>query len=178
MVALAVSGRNGWYASDIELQNEAPSYTTVTLERLHEHGYAPSELFFVLGADAFVEVSTWKNYPHIFSRANFAVVARPGYPVSELSRRVPVLSPRMTRPPFAASSDAEPLIFLIDAQTADVSSTEIRRRRTEGQSIARLVPPGVQQHNEQHHQYSSMAPGRGGEHQTSNRAAGGLHGQD
>ena len=49
MVALAVAGRSGWRASDVELRHETPSYTTLTLKRFHERGYHPNELFFLIG---------------------------------------------------------------------------------------------------------------------------------
>ena len=50
------------------------------------------------------------------------------------------------------------MIFLIDAVTADVSSTAIRRSRARGDSIAGLVPPAVQQHIEQHALYEDATP--------------------
>jgi hypothetical protein len=50
------------------------------------------------------------------------------------------------------------MIILIDAQTADVSSTAIRSRRLAGESIAGLVDPRVQQHIEQHGLYSATNP--------------------
>src|SRR3954452_14280872 len=46
MTALAVAGRPGWCASDVELRHEAPSYTTTTLVRFHQQGYLARELFF------------------------------------------------------------------------------------------------------------------------------------
>ena len=56
MTALAVNGVKGWRASDLELRMPAPSYTSQTLERFRERGYRPSELFFLLGADAFRDI--------------------------------------------------------------------------------------------------------------------------
>jgi len=56
MTALAVAGRPGWRASDVELRHEAPSYTTTTLGRFHQQGYEPGELFFLIGADAFARI--------------------------------------------------------------------------------------------------------------------------
>ena len=176
MVALAVSGQEGWRASDIELRHDAPSYTSATFERLHECGYDPPELFFVIGADAFVDVGTWKDYPHIFARANFAVVSRPGYPVSDLPGRLPELSARMLPAPLTTEWDQKPSIFLITAETANVSSTAIRLQRRERQSIAGLVPPGVRQHIEQHGLYSPPSPNLGGGDDTSQRVAGKLYG--
>jgi nicotinate-nucleotide adenylyltransferase len=178
MVSLAVSGRAGWVASDLELRldGEAPSYTSTTLQRFHERGYGPAELFFVIGADAFAEIGTWKDYPKILERAHFAVVSRPGCSVEDLPRRLPLLASRMARPPIDPMSQLDTLIFLIDARTTDVSSTVIRRRRAEGESITGTVDLGVQQHIEQHGLYTSSTPGRRGSDSQSDPAAGRLHG--
>jgi nicotinate-nucleotide adenylyltransferase len=181
MVALAVVGRPNWRASDVELAvGGAPSYTTATLQRFHEHGCAATELFFVIGTDAFADVESWKDYPGIFDRAHFVVVSRPGLPVSEMPARLPALASRMTDNPASMASNT-PLIFLLHAVTTDVSATAIRRRCAARQSIARLVPPGVQQYIEQHDLYSSpLGTPSGGVALDAHRmpAAGRLHGQD
>jgi nicotinate-nucleotide adenylyltransferase len=178
MASLAVSGREGWRATDLELRVQTPSYTSETLHRFGERGYAATELFFVIGADAFTDIGSWRDYPSILDLANFAVVSRPGYPVDELSHRLPRLASRMVRPPIDPLSALEPQIFLIDADTADVSSTAIRRKLAAGESITGLVPPGVQQHIEQHGLYSGMPPGRRASDAPPSSAAGRLHGQD
>ena len=49
----------------------------------------PAELFFVIGADAFAEIESWKDFPAILDRAHFAVVSRPGSPVTGLPARLP-----------------------------------------------------------------------------------------
>jgi nicotinate-nucleotide adenylyltransferase len=177
MVALAVAAHPGWRAVDLELRLDAPSYTSGTLRRLHERAYSASELFFVIGADAFAEIGTWKDYPDILDRAHFAVVSRPGCPVAQLPGRLPLLAPRMVRPPIDAIAQVDPMIVLIDAPTADVSSTAIRNRRTNGQSIAGLVDLSVQKHIEQHGLYTSPTPGRRLSDQLQSPAAGRLHGQ-
>ncbi|MGE5246000.1 MAG: nicotinate-nucleotide adenylyltransferase [Betaproteobacteria bacterium] len=178
MAALAVAGRAGWRASDMELLEQAPSYTSATLKRFHACGHAASELFFITGADAFAEIATWKDYPAILDAAHFAVVSRAGNPASDLPRRLPGLARRMTAAPGSERPPAGPTIFLIDAATADVSSTAIRRRVAEGQSIAGMVPVAVQQHIEQHGLYTSMTPDRGATDARGGGAAGRLHGQD
>lgn len=164
MAAMAVSGTDGWRASDMELRSGAQSFTTSTLQRFHERGYAPAELFFVIGADAFLEISTWRNYPALLDDAHFAVVSRPGLPVGTLAERLPALAGRMTRPAIGVPGDAPgrfaTVIWLIDAETADVSSTAIRQRIAQGESIAGLVPAGVRQHIEQHGLYTSSIPDR------------------
>ena len=176
MVALSLAGRGRWQGLDVELRSQLPSYTTDTLRHFHEWGFAPSELFFLTGADAFLEIATWKDYPGILSRANFAVVSRPGCSAAELPRRLPALASRMKQAPFEQHQADAPVIFLIDAATADVSATAIRRRRAEGQSIAGLVVPAVQQHIEQHDLYAPEIPGRRAQENVPSPAAGRLHG--
>ena len=101
MVSLAVSGRSGWRAADLELRLNAESYTADTLRRFHERGYAPAELFFIIGADAFADIQSWKDYPEVLEYAHFLVVSRPGFPVGDLSHRLPMLAERMVTPPLA-----------------------------------------------------------------------------
>src|SRR5438874_600709 len=74
MVSLAVAGLEGWRASDLELVADARSFTTDTLAQLRQQGYTPLELFFIIGADAFADIESWKDYPGILARAHFAVV--------------------------------------------------------------------------------------------------------
>ena len=178
MTAMAVGGRRGWRASDLELRTPAPSYTSMTLAKFHAREYAPCELFFVIGADAFADVGTWKDYPSILGAAHFAVVSRPGYPVDLLPRRLPLLADRMVRPPIDAISQIDPAIILIDAETRDVSSSAIRQLCEQGQRLDGFVPPAVQEHIEQHGLYSSMTPGRRAADAGATSQAGRLHGED
>jgi nicotinate-nucleotide adenylyltransferase len=160
MVSLGLKEREGWRASDLELRTDATSYTSGTLAKFHEREYAPCELFFIIGADAFADIGTWRDYPKILDCAHFAVVSRPGFAASMLPHRLPTLADRMVKPPMDVMSQMDPMIILIDVPTADVSSTAIRQRRIEGATIAGLVPPAVQQHIEQHGLYMAAAPGR------------------
>jgi len=175
MVSLAVAGRLGWRASDLELRDNARSFTFATLPKLHGQGFAPAELFFIIGADAFTDIMNWVNYPAILDYAHFAVVARPGHRIADALQQLPVLDGRMVRPPLDASTRA-PLIILLDAATSDVSSTAIRERRARAESIAGLVPDSVRQHIEQHELYSSVPPERRESDSAPASAAGRLHG--
>jgi nicotinate-nucleotide adenylyltransferase len=178
MVAFAVQERPDWRAADLELRHAVPSFTSRTLSRFHERGYQPIELFFVIGADAFFEIESWRDYPNILEAAHFAVISRPRAPVREVPERLPHLTSRIVTRPLDALSSAIPLIILIDAPTADVSSTAIRDRRAAGESIAGLVLPRVQQHIEQHGLYRSMTPGRRASDAEQTSPAGRLHGEE
>jgi nicotinate-nucleotide adenylyltransferase len=176
MVAIAIVGHPGWHASDLELGVGLPSFTTGTLQRLHGLGFLPTELFFIIGSDAFAEIETWMDFPAILDRAHFAVISRPGFSVESMVERLPSLRARMTTNADLVEGTT-PLIFLIDAPTPDVSSTAIRRRLADGASIAGMVPPDVQQYIEQQRLYRTSAGGFGAARREMPQA-GRLHGQD
>jgi nicotinate-nucleotide adenylyltransferase len=178
MVTLAVTGRPGWRASDVELRSPGPSYTSQTLHAFHEQGYDRFELFFVIGADAFGDIAAWRDYPGILDAAQFVVVSRPGFPVTDLSRRLPTLADRMVTTPAARSAASRPVIILIDAPTADVSSTAIRQRIAKGEPIGGMVPMPVQQYIEQQRLYTATPLAAPRADAPRHRAAGRLHGED
>jgi nicotinate-nucleotide adenylyltransferase len=156
MVALAVADRDGLLASDDELSVAGPSYTSDTLARWHARGYAPAELFFVLGADAFADIAAWHDYPALLDAAHFVVVARPGTSLADLQTRLPALRPRMSDvTALTGGSPAAPRIVLLSAATPDVSSTEIRRRVGAGERLDGLTPPVVITHIERYRLYRS-----------------------
>ena len=148
LVTLAASSQAYLSPCDLELASDAPSYTAVTLERLRTQGYQRTQLFFIVGADAFAEITTWHDYPAVLDRAHFVVISRPGYPVARLQGALPDLRRRMR--PLSDGSEqlrvdatAAPAVFLIDAVTPDISSTDIRARMARGEPLTGLVPPNV-----------------------------------
>jgi nicotinate-nucleotide adenylyltransferase len=155
MVALAAaSSETPWLiASDMELAQEGTSYTARTLTRLGAAGHDPASVFFITGADAFAEIATWRDYPALLSLAQFVVVSRPGFPVSSMPQQLPDLAGRMRSLSAGGSIPAEPSILLVDARTADVSSTEMRRRLAAGLSLEGRVPATVEQHAIRHGLY-------------------------
>ena len=157
MAALAIQDLDGFTVSDEELSTDGPSYTALTLERIAARGMHRSRIFFITGADAFVEIETWYRYPAVLDLAHFVVISRPGVPASSLADRLPRLAKRMLHTSTGAAIPAEPSVFLVDARTPDVSSTEIRRRLRAGESITGLVPPSVEAHILRHRLYAETS---------------------
>ena len=148
MVTLAADSDAHLSLCDLELESPGPSYTSATLERLRDLGYRRTQLFFIVGADAFAEIATWYDYPAVLDGAHFVVVSRPRHPVADLVETLPDLRARMrpiTRGTERLSVDADtaPSVFLIDTVTPDVSSTDIRARVARGEPLAGLVPVTV-----------------------------------
>jgi nicotinate-nucleotide adenylyltransferase len=169
MSALAVNGIEGMAVSDLELCAPAPSYTADTLTRFRESsGLSRSQIFFITGADAFAEIATWHRYPEVLDLAQFVVVSRPGFPAETMRGHLPSLAERMLTVPgsgfgvpgsgFGVQGSGlgtrDSRIFLLDAVTPDVSSTEVRRRLAAGESLNGFVPASVERHILQHGLYT------------------------
>lgn len=142
MIRRAIDDVAGWEVSELELRRHGPSYTWDTLVSLHESGLAPTQIFFITGADAFAEIATWHRYPAVLEAAHFVVITRPRTTLDSVRQRVPVLTSRMV-PPDAVTSSQTTRIIPLEARTPDVSSTEIRERAARGDSLDTLVPPAV-----------------------------------
>jgi len=153
MTALAVTGVERLRISDLEIGEVGASYTFDTLARLRARGLSASQIFFITGADAFAEIATWSRYPEVLDMSHFVVVSRPGHRASELRQSLPALANRMTADRGSAPA-TQPAIFLLDAETPDVSSTDIRRRLANRESIAGLVPDAVGRYIDQHGLYA------------------------
>ncbi|MGH9201587.1 MAG: nicotinate (nicotinamide) nucleotide adenylyltransferase [Vicinamibacterales bacterium] len=78
MAELAVEGMEGVEASDLEA-GEAPSYSIDTIERMRARLDASDELHFLIGADAFGEIRTWRRWREVIAAVEFLVVSRPGH---------------------------------------------------------------------------------------------------
>jgi nicotinate-nucleotide adenylyltransferase len=169
MAALGIAGEPGLVVDDIEMALDGPSFTTTTLARLHDKGFTPSQIFFIVGADAFAEIATWRDYPQVLDAANFVVIARPGLTASSLAERLPELSSRMSLHLTHPAHLAQPAILLMDLETPDVAGTRIRQRASSGASLDGMVPPLVAAHITAHHLYelseSRSASGRSAAHE-------------
>ena len=158
MVTLAASGHPHLRPCDMELSADERSYTAVTLRRLRARGHLRTHLFFIVGADAFADIATWHDYPNVLDGAHFVVISRPGHPVAALVNALPALRARIqliARGTERRHLDAHaaPAVFLIDALTPDVSSTDIRVRLARGESVAGFVPAAVSAYIERHRLY-------------------------
>jgi nicotinate-nucleotide adenylyltransferase len=85
---------------------------------------------FLVGADSFSDLLTWKEPDQLLALARLGVATRPGYPEELLQ---PVLD-RLARPDRVEFFEIEPV---------PISSREIRDRVSMGESIDELVPPAV-----------------------------------
>jgi nicotinate-nucleotide adenylyltransferase len=156
LAALAIADRPSLRVSDIELQRDGRTYTIDTLRALHARGWRSTQLFFMLGTDAFAEIATWREFPTVLDAAHFVVIARPGTTVEQALARTPELGHRAAEPAEIPVVGGDTRVIVLRTATPDVASTAIRQRLRAGQSLHGLVPPAVERHILTHHLYDSV----------------------
>jgi nicotinate-nucleotide adenylyltransferase len=119
MVELAVRGLPGCEVSRIE-EGTAQSYSIDTIEKVRAGMSPADELFFLIGADAFAEIRTWRRWRDVARAVRFLVVSRPG-------RRYE--APREAR------------IVRVDTPEMPVSSSQIRAALAAGERPAEMPAP-------------------------------------
>lgn len=158
MAALATQDEPRWTVSDDELRRDGASYTFDTLTALAAaEGLAATQIFFLIGSDAFADIATWSRYPAVLDLAHFVVVTRPGLGVEALRARVPDLTARCGAVDDTRTA-ARTSIVLLEVTTPDVSSTAVRARAARGDALQGLVTGPVERYIRKHRLYGS---GRG-----------------
>ena len=135
MTVIATASNKDFFVSRIEIDRKGKSYTIDTLHELKEILGEKVTLYFITGADAILEILTWKNTSEIISLCKFIAATRPGYDIS----RIEDLKKKL----FKNIEDFEEHIFLMEIPALAISSTEIRRRIKSHRPINYLLPEGV-----------------------------------
>jgi nicotinate-nucleotide adenylyltransferase len=131
--------------STIELESPDRPYTFETIERLKSSLEPGTNLFFVVGADSFEEINTWREPERLMSSTNWIVVTRPGHSLdsSHLDERFQSRIVELHDAELAPVSAGECHIYLTRCVSEDVSSTKIRQMVRDGESIEGHVPARV-----------------------------------
>ena len=158
-VEYACEGNPRLAASALEIERGGASYTVDTLRALAGDGDAARPVF-VIGADAFRELDSWREPKRLFELADFAVMTRPGTPgdladwIPDALRRDFELDPSGCAAFHRASRsrvDAVPISSLA------ISSSDVRARARAGRSIRYLVPEAVRRDIETSGVYAAPA---------------------
>jgi nicotinate-nucleotide adenylyltransferase len=149
MLGLACANDSRLVADDREAHRNARSYTVDTLTLARRQ--APSEqLFWIVGMDSLLALTSWYRWWRILQLAHLVVVRRPGYPLRlgaqlrhQVQRRLWRSTGRVTRrgaalrPPTPAGR-----ILFLEEEMLQVSATSIRATINNG-SVAADLPETV-----------------------------------
>jgi len=126
MTSLAIAGAGSFAATRMEIDRKGPTYTADSLESLHEFYGESVQLFLIAGADAVLNLPTWKKLDRLRELAEVIAVTRPGSRMDEFR-----------------TSDQLPQVHVHEMPGIEVSATDIRERVRRGRPIDFLVPPDV-----------------------------------
>jgi nicotinate-nucleotide adenylyltransferase len=141
MTRRAVATNPYFAVSDIEIKREGASYTIDTVRAMGEI-YKGWEIFFITGADAVLEILTWKNVVELLEMCCFVAATRPGFKLESLGRKLAHLP--------QGCLDG---IKTLEVPALAISSTDIRLRVWQGRPIKYLLPEAVEEYIYQNRLY-------------------------
>lgn len=135
MLTLATQNDPEIEVSTLELDKGTTRYSVDTIPEL-KGIYPNSKLFFVMGADSWRDIRTWKRWEEVLTLTNHIVVSRPGYAIEtshvtdEICKRVVDL--RGSKADAAIRERQEDAIYIVDSIFVDTSATEVREDLSDG----------------------------------------------
>jgi nicotinate-nucleotide adenylyltransferase len=161
MVRLAVSDNPRFAMSEAELHRPGKSYSVETVEHFRCQFGSGTQLYFIVGLDAFREINTWKEYASLFALCHFVVMTRPGFGKKFSAEHLPVeladdFCYDTQTGGYAHKSGF--LVYPTEITGLDISSTRIREYRQRRKSIKYLVPPAVEAFIAANHLYQDKDP--------------------
>jgi nicotinate-nucleotide adenylyltransferase len=132
-------------------ETSGANYTVDTVRRLKENLKSSDRLFFIVGIDAFKDISKWHEPEALLKMCDFIVASRPGYSLADVANALPESlrpTPSVTRP-FARQSAKGDLMLkgasmhLLDGVNQNISATEIRKAIAEKRPLKKLLDPAV-----------------------------------
>ena len=135
MVEMVSRPMEGVETSAFEFSMPKPSYTIDTLNALQEK-FPDDEFYLITGGDNWQIFNKWRNSEEILAKYHLLIYPRLGYEVN-----VP--------------AELQDRVKLIDAPVIELSSTEIRERLANGESVRYYVPDEVLGYIERHHLYTN-----------------------
>ncbi|HEX5948533.1 MAG TPA: nicotinate-nucleotide adenylyltransferase, partial [Actinomycetota bacterium] len=113
MTVIATSSNPHFNVSRLEIDRAGPTYTRDTLNALREQEEEGTELFFITGADAILEIFHWKDPEEVLGLARFIAATRPGYDIARFEAEAPTRHPNVS---------------VMSVPALAISSTDIRER--------------------------------------------------
>jgi len=129
MAVLATADNPHFSVSRLEIDRTGCSYTIDTIRALNHKLDDMGQLYFVTGADAILDLGTWREPDAVLDEARVVAVTRPGFDLGRLEARL--------GPERAAK------VTVISSPAMDISSTQIRQRIAAGLSVRYLAPKPV-----------------------------------
>lgn len=161
MLELAAEGRCGLRVDLGELERGVPTRTIDTLQAVRATAGARCPIAFVLGADSFLGLPTWKGWPGLLDEAHWVVAGRAGHPIDHADAPpMDALAGRWTDDPDTLRATRGGRVLRLEQPLHPASASLIRTLVAAGEPAWRnLVPDAVAGYIDHHRLY--MATGAG-----------------
>jgi nicotinate-nucleotide adenylyltransferase len=166
MLALATQNEKerALRVSTVELDEPQRPYTVETIARLQD-AMPGAHFLFVMGADSWDEITTWREWERLLSMTAHVVVTRPGYELwtEHVTEDVRARIVDLRQGSYSGARDGhrleitgEPKIYFTDAVNLEIASRDIRRavrEAGEGQGESISVPQPVAEYIKKYRLY-------------------------
>jgi nicotinate-nucleotide adenylyltransferase len=139
MLALETQDEPKMRLSIIELDAPEKPFTIQTLSRLQNEWSDSVRQFFIMGADSWADIRTWRDWEKLLLMTNHIVVTRPGYKLDAdhvtqeaRERIIDICGKEPKEVHEILHRVREPRIYVADAVQMDVSASGIRQKVREG----------------------------------------------
>lgn len=139
MVELAAGSLSGISVNPLELEQDDPSYSVYTLEKLRAT-HPEQALFFIMGMDSFVNLSSWHQWDQLLTHVNLVVCQRPGDSVPAQGPEAELLAKCQTQ---ANTQSLSGQIVILENPDWPISSTQIRAALAQGNAMDKWLTPEV-----------------------------------
>lgn len=143
MLDIAIKSKHKLSVSTIEELLPIPSFTIDTLQYLKLHSPTDVQFFFISGADTFLDILSWKKYEHLLTECHFAVFSRVGQSTRQLLNFIEELGFEQDTTSCWEHPVSGKKIYHANLGLSDISSSMVRNRIANGESVKELIPQGV-----------------------------------
>lgn len=166
MLALATEKEPRFVPSLLEADSAQPNYSIQTVRRFKKGLKKSDKLFFLIGIDAFMDISTWRQPLELLAECDFIVASRPGYSLGDVGAALPaelrpspaVLQALRRQQASGTIALRSTMIHLLGGVNERVSSTQIRiAARKSVKQLSRYVPQAVAEYIRKEHLYTQSA---------------------
>ncbi|CAN5644478.1 nicotinate-nucleotide adenylyltransferase [soil metagenome] len=155
MLCLATNDEPKIKVSKMELDAPEKPYTVETLLKL-KNELTDAQIFFVMGADSWQEITTWREWGKVLTLTNIIIVTRPDYEIgfSHITEDIWERIVDLRQKDKLRITNYELRIYITDAVQLDISATEIRQKiREKANDWRELVPNEVAKYIEKYKLY-------------------------
>lgn len=153
MLELAVKNSAALTVSTVEQKLPVPSFTIDTIQHLKQTASNALDLFFIAGADTFLEILSWKKSDSVLQACNFIIFSRPGEPNGELIALMERLGFQQKTAICWVHAISNKKIYHTDIGLPNISSSTIRKQLAAGHSVTEMLPQKVEEYIKIHGLY-------------------------